>query len=173
MTPKHFAPTTGFVARYWASCNTPPVAARYLKAPFHPIRPKVVHSCAQRDPNTLWWRVSTTKITTTKRVVRSWCARRVRLAFEQALKQHGLDKLGKPLVSESPLQNNILKGTLEIYIHPPCVTEDFESIQKGANVVVSGLLAHGSTQTSTQTVNGPQPKVRRQRKVSGKVDGSS
>jgi hypothetical protein len=172
MATKSFAPIPGFVARYWPKCNTPPVAARYLKAPSHPIRPKVLHSCAHRDPNTLWWRISTSKIATTKRVVRSWCARRVRLAFEQALKQHGLDKLGKPLVSEfseSPSQKKTLKGTLEIYIHHPCVTEDFESIQKGAKVVISELLAH----VSTQTVNEPQLKIRRRRNVSGKIGESS
>ncbi|KAJ5542657.1 hypothetical protein N7461_008660 [Penicillium sp. DV-2018c] len=169
MSIKYFTPIPGFMARYWPKCNTPPVAGRYLKTPSHPIRPKILHLCEHRDPNTLWWRVSTSKITTNKRVVRSWCARRVRLAFELALKEHGLDKLGKPLVSESPSQKDILKGTLEIYINPPCVTEDFESIQKGAKMVVSELLAH----VSTPTVNEPQPKKRRQRKVSGEIDGSS
>ncbi|KAJ5787805.1 hypothetical protein N7457_002795 [Penicillium paradoxum] len=141
-----FVETTGnFVVRYWPKCNTPPVAARYLNASSHPIRPKIIHLCGHRDKETLWWRVSVTQLQQSKRVIRSWAARRVRIAFEQALKQQGLDKLGKALVSDPPLQQNDLKGTMEVYIQKPCIAQDFEAIQKDASHSISSLLAHLST----------------------------
>ncbi|KAJ5952878.1 uncharacterized protein N7479_011291 [Penicillium vulpinum] len=142
MPTKFVASTNSFVLRYWPKCNTPPVAARYLNVPTHPIRSKIVDLCAHRERKTLWWRVSVSQIQQSKRVVRSWCARRVRIAFEQALKQQGLDKLGKPLISESPLQEKKLSGTMDIYIQPPCVTQDFERIQKDAHHLLSLLLDH-------------------------------
>jgi hypothetical protein len=144
MATKFVTSTNSMVLRYWSKCNTPPVAARYLNSPTHPIRPKIVDLCAHRERKTLWWRVSVSQIQQSKRVVRSWCGRRVRIAFEQALKQQGLDKLGKPLVSESPTGKK-LTGTIEIYIQPPCVTQDFEGIQKDAQHLLSLLLNHEST----------------------------
>ena len=145
MATKFVTSTNSMVLRYWSKCNTPPVAARYLNSPTHPIRPKIVDLCAHRERKTLWWRVSVSQIQQSKRVVRSWCGRRVRIAFEQALKQQGLDKLGKPLVSESPSRGKKLTGTIEIYIQPPCVTQDFEGIQKDAQHLLSLLLNHEST----------------------------
>ncbi|KAJ5194443.1 hypothetical protein N7491_001781 [Penicillium cf. griseofulvum] len=145
MATKFVTSTNSMVLRYWSKCNTPPVAARYLNSPTHPIRPKIVDLCAHRERKTLWWRVSVSQIQQSKRVVRSWCGRRVRIAFEQALKQQGLDKLGKPLVSECPSRGKKLTGTIEIYIQPPCVTQDFEGIQKDAHHLLTLLLDHEST----------------------------
>ncbi|CAI7605695.1 unnamed protein product [Penicillium crustosum] len=144
MATKFGTSTNSLVLRYWPKCHTPPVAARYVNSPTHPIRPKIVDLCAHRERNTLWWRVSVSSLQQSKRVVRSWCARRVRIAIEQALKQQGLDKLGKPLVSESSLQKRNLSGTMDIYIQPPCVAQDFETVQKDANHLISLLLKHES-----------------------------
>lgn len=167
MVTKFVGTVSGFVVRYWPKCNTPPVAARYLKSPSHPIRPKIMHLCAHRDKETLWWRVSVSQLQQSKRVVRSWAARRVRIAFEQALKQQGLDKLGKPIVSDSPLQAKHLKGTMEIYIQAPCITQDFESIQKDANHLISSLLTHESTSTEPP-VNKSSPKTKLRKRPSRK-----
>ncbi|KGO68135.1 hypothetical protein PITC_053880 [Penicillium italicum] len=146
MATKFRASTNSLMLRYWPKCNTPPVAARYLNSPTHPIRPKIVDLCGHRERNTLWWRVSVANLQQSKRVVRSWCARRVRIAIEQALKQQGLDKLGNPLVSESSLQRKKLSGTMDIYVQPPCVAQDFESVQKDAHHLISMLLGPGSPQ---------------------------
>ncbi|KGO47764.1 hypothetical protein PEX1_101470 [Penicillium expansum] len=140
MATKFGTSTNSLVLRYWPKCNTPPVAARYLNSPTHPIRPKIVDLCGHRERNTLWWRVSVANIQQSKRAVRSWCARRVRIAIEQALRQQGLDKLGKPLVSESPSQSKKLAGTMEIYVQPPCIAQDFETVQKDAHHLISLLL---------------------------------
>ncbi|CAG8018735.1 unnamed protein product [Penicillium salamii] len=143
---KFVGTTDTFVVRYWTKNNIPPVAARYLGAPIHPIRPKIVHMLAHRDKNTLWWRVSVNKLLPYKRVVRSWCARRVRIAFEEALRQQGLDRLGKR-IPESSAQKN-LTGSMEIYIQVPCVVQSFEDIRKDANKVMAELMAHQSAHES-------------------------
>ncbi|CDM27291.1 unnamed protein product [Penicillium roqueforti FM164] len=144
MAMKFVTSTNSLVLRYWPKCNTPPVAARYLNSPTHAIRPKIVDLCGHRERNTLWWRVSVSQLQQSKRVVRSWCARRVRMAVEQALRQQGLDKLGNPLVSEAPLRRRKLSGTMDIYIQPPCVTRNLEGVQKDADHLISLLLDHES-----------------------------
>ncbi|KAJ5229092.1 hypothetical protein N7489_009800 [Penicillium chrysogenum] len=140
MAVKFTTSTKSLVLRYWPKCNTPPVAARYLNSPTHPLRPKIVDLCGHRERNTLWWRVSVTQLQQSKRVVRSWCARRVRIAVEQALRQQGLDKLGKPLVSESPSRS-------KNYQEPWTSTfsrHDFEVVQKDVHHLISLLLDHES-----------------------------
>lgn len=144
MATKFGTSTSSLVLRYWPRCNTPPVAARYVNSHTHPIRPKIVDLCAHRERNTLWWRVSVSSLQQSKRVVRSWCARRVRIAIEQALRRQGLDKMGKPLVSESPLRKRNLSGTMDIYVQPPCVAQNFETVQKDADHLISLLLEHKS-----------------------------
>lgn len=155
MASKFVGSTGSLVVRYWPKCNTPPVAARYLNASSHPIRPKIIHLCGHRDKDTLWWRVSVTQLQQSKRVVRSWAARRVRIAFEQALRQQGLDKLGKSLNSDSSLQKNNLKGTMEVYIQKECIAQDFEAVQKDATNLLSSLLAHISTSASSSATKLP------------------
>lgn len=146
---KYVGSTSSFLVRYWAKHNIPPIASRYMGTPFHPIRPKILHMCAHRSKDILWWRVSLSQLNASKRVVRSWCARRVRVAFEEALRQQGLDKLGRPL-SDSCSRKSNLTGSMEIYIQPPCVSQSFEDIQKGANHIISELMAHESTQDKAE-----------------------
>jgi hypothetical protein len=146
---KYVGTASGFLVRYWARHNVPPIASRYIGTPFHPIRPKILHMCAHRSKDTLWWRVSVGQINANKRVVRSWCARRVRTAFEQAFKQQGLDTLGQPL-SSSSLRKSNLTGSMEVYIQSPCISLSFEEIQKDANQIMAELMVHESTQEKAE-----------------------
>ncbi|KAJ5305769.1 hypothetical protein PENANT_c015G10315 [Penicillium antarcticum] len=158
---KAVTPTNSITMR-WAPKNIiPPVASRYLNAPSHPIRPKIVHLCGHRDRNTLWWRVSVAQIQQHKRVVRSWCARRVRVAIEQALKQHGLDTFGKSLNSESAPGRTSVTGTLDVLIQPPCMAQKMDSLQEDANNLVSSFLEH----EAAHRVNEQQPKSKSKSKA--------
>lgn len=106
-----------------------PIAARYLAIPFHPIQPKIAHMWANRDRNALWWRVNTSQLQPFKRVVRSWCARRARIAFQEALQKRGLDALGRPLPSKASKQAQALTGSLEICLHQDTRDCSFSSLQ--------------------------------------------
>lgn len=110
----------------------PPVAARYLATPCHPIHPKVAYMCANRDRNTLWWRVNIGHLQLFKRVVRSWCARRARIAFQEALQKRGLDKLGRPFPSDASKQARGLTGSLELCLRPDTRDQSFKSLQNDA-----------------------------------------
>lgn len=119
----------------------PPVAARYIGSPTHPIAPKIAHCWAARDRNILWWRVSVSHITDSKRVIRSWCARRARIAFEQALRDNGFDRLGTPLpYSSSSPQQGPLKGSLDVIVRPAFVKQTFETVQQDAHSVLESIL---------------------------------
>lgn len=120
------------------------IAARYLQSPVHPIHPKIAYLYEHRDRDTLWWRVSVSQLTHLKRVVRSWCARRARIAFEQALKQQGFDRLGIPIAGHECAQKERLTGTLDIMIRPPCIKESFETVQQDTHRLLERILSQRS-----------------------------
>lgn len=137
---KFIASSSNLLFRYASEPVIPPVAQRYLGSPVHPIRPKIAYLYEHRDPNTLWWRVSVSHLNQFKRTIRSWCARRARIAFQEALKRQGFDKLGRPLSLSSSIGKQALLGSLDITIRPACVNQSFEAVQKDADFLLQGIL---------------------------------
>ncbi|KAJ5166171.1 uncharacterized protein N7482_004952 [Penicillium canariense] len=132
--------SSNLLFRYTAEPVIPPVAQRYLGSPVHPIRPKIAHMYENRDPDTLWWRVSVSHLNQFKRTIRSWSARRARIAFQGALKQQGFDKLGHPLSLPPSTKKQALLGSLDITIRPACVYQSFEVVQKDADCLLRNIL---------------------------------
>ncbi|KAJ5719995.1 hypothetical protein N7493_006873 [Penicillium malachiteum] len=132
--------SSSLLLRYCPQNVIPPVAQRYLGSPFHPIRPKIAHMHATRDPNTLWWRASVAPIGDLKRVVRSWCARKARLALQQALRNHGFDDLGRPLSDFPVPQKYNLTGSLEVIVRPNGVGQSFETFRDDADHLLGHIL---------------------------------
>lgn len=142
--------TNLFMLRYnWKHIRNH-VANRYLRSPTHPISPKIAHMYAHREENNLWWTVSVQPLMPYRRVVRSWCARRTRVAFKQALKERGFNREGRMSLdktattaatpSETEIPGDGLTGTVELIVYPPCVKEKFPVIQKEMSSMVDTLL---------------------------------
>ncbi|GAE00229.1 conserved hypothetical protein [Paecilomyces variotii No. 5] len=137
--------TKQFHLRWSQKTVVPPVAARYLGAQSHPIRPKIAHMYANRDPDTLWWRVQTNSLDH-KRVVRSWCARRVRNAFRKALRDRGYDGEGRRIsqstdaVEPSSQPEPGLKGSVEIVVRPESIKEKFTEVLKESSSLVDTVV---------------------------------
>ncbi|KKK18685.1 hypothetical protein P175DRAFT_0503717 [Aspergillus ochraceoroseus IBT 24754] len=137
--------TKQFSLRFSPKAVTPPIALRYLSSPVNPIRPKIEHLCDNRDPNTLWWRVSVKDIQDHKRVVRSWCARRTRHAFIRELKGRGFDEEGRRLPNsiKSPPEDGIggnLRGSVNIWIKPTCIEEKYSAVQAEVKTLMDALF---------------------------------
>lgn len=142
--------TNLFMLRYNWKYIRNHVANRYLGSPTHPINPKIAHMYAHREENNLWWTVSVQPLMSYRRVVRSWCARRTRVAFKQALRERGFNWEGRRLLgkmatptmtpSELGIPGDDLTGTVELIVHPPCVKEKFPVIQKEMSFIVDALL---------------------------------
>ncbi|KAJ5772407.1 hypothetical protein N7520_002936 [Penicillium odoratum] len=130
--------------RYCPINTVPSIAQRYLGSPTHPIRPKIVHMWKTRDKNTLWWRVSVAPLKNAKRVVRSWCARRARLAFQEALRNQGYDDLGIPLKDSPTPRKHNLTGSLELTLRPGCINRDFKVVQRDAHYLLRNVLQQRS-----------------------------
>lgn len=137
--------TKQFYLRWSPKTVVPPVAARYLGAQSHPIRPKIAHMYANRDPNTLWWRVQTNGLDH-KRVVRSWVARRVRNAFRIALRDRGYDGDGRRIYQSTDTaepasqQEPGLKGSVEIVVRPESIKEKFTEVLQESNSLVDTVV---------------------------------
>lgn len=141
---KLFASNLNF--RYSDTNKIPPIAFRYLHSDTHPINPKIRHLYACRDRNTLWWRVSVYPLLPFKRVVRSWSARRARIAFQQALKRHGFNQVGGRIA----VGGRDLVGSLEIVVQPQSVQQSFETIQKDTEHLLGQLLKKLAESENTQ-----------------------
>lgn len=137
---KLLASSSNLLFRYTSEPVIPPVAQRYLGSPVHPIRPKIAYMYEHRDPTILWWRVSVSHLNQFKRTIRSWCARRARIAFQQALRRQGYDKLGRPLSPPSLMEKQALLGSFDITVRPSCVHQSFETVQKDADFLIQGIL---------------------------------
>lgn len=74
-----------------------------------------LHRWNQRT-DTLWWSaIATTKLAP-KRVVRSWAARRLRVAFVESLKKYGYFSDGS---QRNRKNGSALKGTLQLFANHP------------------------------------------------------
>ncbi|KAL3460640.1 hypothetical protein BJX64DRAFT_262738 [Aspergillus heterothallicus] len=122
----------------------PNFASRYLSQPTNPIRPKILWLTENRDPNTLWWRISTAELTGYKRVVRSWHGRRARTAFQKELKNRGFDAQGRKLVTDTqgsakePGGN--LKGSAVVVVRPGCLEGNYFSMQRDMKTLVDAMM---------------------------------
>ncbi|KAE8150029.1 hypothetical protein BDV25DRAFT_155188 [Aspergillus avenaceus] len=159
---KVLASTKQFSLRYNPKNVISPIAFRYIRMPANPIRPKIMDMYANRDRDCLWWRVSIQQLQQNKKVVRSWCARRVRLAFTNALKDRGYDNEGRRLTSELEEQevsqdssHSNMTGYLEIVVHTPCITEKYSSVQADMQSVIGALI-----EKATEKKKEKSPKTR-------------
>lgn len=137
--------TSQFALRYHPECLMTSIAARYVAAKMNPLRPKILHLYANRDPNTLWWRVVANHLPL-RRVVRSWSTRRARSAFREALRLRGFEADGRPLiVRENEGKGNVrrrygLKGTADIHLTMRAVKAEDSAVQQEMLSLVDSLI---------------------------------
>lgn len=134
----HFTYTINSLMSFWALSRS-----RHSELP-HVLKPKVHEFYDHRNPNTLWWKVTTQRLKL-KRVVRSHCARRLRRIFQEALFLRGFDKNGNPLPQDKLAaglfpQQILLRGTLEIIPLESILTQDDAEIQKSMRNGLDGIL---------------------------------
>ncbi|GAQ45684.1 hypothetical protein ABZX51_007187 [Aspergillus tubingensis] len=164
-----------FIMRYFPNYKPSHVASRYLNADVHPLQPKITHMYATRDKSTLWWMVNPSHLMSVrmKRVVRSWCSRRARMAFRLALKDHGFDadgrKAGQELLGDSSGKGGNgknLKGRVDLLLHADILREPFEVLRKEMDAGVSALVNHLRT---TKDV-APKPAKKQKKAVDAPDD---
>ena len=128
------------------------IATRNLHPAAHqPLAPKTKDLYRGRERGTLWWSVTIQTVpSSTKRVVRSWGARRVRQAFRQALRERGFDKAGKKLVLDEAGnvvgRRKCLEGTMELRILPKLILAKYTSVMDEARRTVGFLEKEAQAQ---------------------------
>ncbi|KAL4917754.1 hypothetical protein BDW62DRAFT_183268 [Aspergillus aurantiobrunneus] len=137
--------TKMLVSRFAPEQLIPAFALRYLSAKYHPIRPKIKHMYDNRDPNTLWWRVTTSNIDG-KRVLRSRAARKARAAFKQELKAQGFDAEGRKMDSDtadSAVKNGLtgnMTGSLQMVLTPASTEGSYAAMREEMKSTVNALI---------------------------------
>jgi len=87
-------PTT-LVANYCPQYKAGPTGAIILDNQFHPLYFLTKRKYQLRERTGLWWHGLAGLTVSSRRVVRNWCARRLRNAFKDALKLRGFDEHGR------------------------------------------------------------------------------
>lgn len=120
----------------------PAYAARaILEDSAHVLHHATRQRVAQRDQNTLWWNITSNNLSE-KRVVRSWCCRRVRGALVEALQAKGYDREGR--VQPNTRGRTPLTGSLQLMGTEHLITVKFSELQKEAGFVVDALVKRSS-----------------------------
>lgn len=133
--------TRNFVLRYLPVFAIPPFAKRYLGVPLHPLWPKIDHIYQNCDRSVLLWYVNGLKASEFKHAPRSWCSRRTRVAFMNALKERGFDRMGRRIRDARDSEHKRdLSGTLSISINKHCVDQDFGTVQRDIRELLDTLL---------------------------------
>ncbi|PGH34109.1 hypothetical protein GX50_03072 [[Emmonsia] crescens] len=159
--PKFTPPQQPYFIVHYTPQNTPTVRAKKFSNDKHvnlyALRPKIEYMWATREKGNLWWSASTHgDITSEKSVIRSWCARRVRTAFRDALKERGYDKTGRRIPDieqqeqeqqqqqdgKSLSQLEVLKGTLEIHFRLAVKAAKYTDLVREAGVIVERIEAY-------------------------------
>lgn len=121
--------------------------------PQHPLCILQRRELKARKREGLWWHVTTGVELSRSSVVRSWCRRRLRNAFAEALKKNGFDEYGR-LVNPQlfvrdrsqvahAIQSNTnlsLTGSLRLHILPPLIASKYPLVCKEADGIIDILL---------------------------------
>ncbi|KAF2839739.1 hypothetical protein M501DRAFT_1015832 [Patellaria atrata CBS 101060] len=130
------APASGsYNARYSPRPAMGMAARDIIREPFNPLIIRTRRSYESRDTETLWWQIRVGLDISKKRVVRSWCKRRLREAFIEALKGRGLDANGRRLETAKPG----LKGSLVFVGRPNLLTVKFEQLKMDCKTLMDTL----------------------------------
>ncbi|KAG5293183.1 hypothetical protein I7I50_03505 [Histoplasma capsulatum G186AR] len=156
--PRFVPPRQRYFAVRYTPENTPTLRAKRFSNDSHinlyALRPKIEYMWAMREKGCLWWSASTHgDITSERSVIRSWCARRVRTAFRDALKERGYDKTGRRIQAikqhEQQIQDGrplsqleALKGTLEINFRLAVKAAEYTDIVREAGILIDGIEAY-------------------------------
>lgn len=133
--------TPNFVLRYVPMFSIPPTGKRYMGVPLHPLFHKIKHTYETCDKSLLLWYVNGLKSGSFKHAPRSWCTRRTRAAFQNALKERGFDRMGRRIRNtQETRQRGDLRGTVTITMHEQCMGQDFGTVQKDLSGLLDSLL---------------------------------
>lgn len=136
--------TSSFVVHYSPVPRPTQASFDVLGDKFHPIHLKTKRKYAEKDRNTLWWNSIVYASVASKSVLRSWCCRRLRLAFSTALKESGFDSEGRVLpgtVGQAGTHRKTgLKGSLTLTARPALLTAKFAVVQQSARDALGAVV---------------------------------
>ncbi|KAL2368016.1 hypothetical protein BDBG_06891 [Blastomyces gilchristii SLH14081] len=158
--PRFVAPKQPYFTVRYTPQNIPTSRAKKFSCDLfinlYALRPKIDYMWATRDKRQLWWSASAqSDIASEKSVIRSWCARRVRTAFRDALRERGYDKTGRRIpdieqreqqkpqprqqAGQPPSRLEALEGTLEIHFRLAVKAAKYTDIVREAGVVIERI----------------------------------
>lgn len=138
---------TAYTLSYTPSHLPPTSTLAILARPSHVLRGSTVRRAALKDTRTLWWTVSMRNAEAQRKVVRSWCNRRMKKAVREALRERGFDGEGrwkgeraKGTEKGSGRKERGLSGTAVFMMREEMVSMKFERVKEVAAVGVEELV---------------------------------
>lgn len=139
----------------------------------HPLYSIVLRRNNERKKEGIWWHVTTTNDLSKSSVIRSWCRRRLRNAFTDALKTRGFDRFGR-LVDAGALKEPFaglahvvkddphfqLRGSFRFHALTPLIPAKYVNVQRDMMAALDMMLSY--YQDEMQVV----PPVTKRRNIS-------
>ncbi|EEH16429.1 hypothetical protein PABG_06516 [Paracoccidioides brasiliensis Pb03] len=149
-TPKYQGPQQPYFVVHFSPQNKPTIRAKRFSVDtrmhLFAFRTKIQHLWAMREKGDLWWSASAHgEVSSEKSVIRTWCTRRVRTAFRDALRAHGYDDCGRRMpdierkdgVPQSQLE--VLKGSLELHVRLAVKEAKYTDLVRQSERVVESI----------------------------------
>jgi hypothetical protein len=125
---------TAFTA-YWTPRHRLPIHSKNTLDKFTPLREAYKRRWEVRsDP--LWWSSLVSLKTHSKRCVRVWLSRRVRVSLKNALVRHGFNSDGTPLAPGG----TTLSGSLDLLVLPSCLTTSWKDLEIQTDTLIDQVL---------------------------------
>jgi len=108
----------------------------------HPLK-DIAHKRWATRTDTFWWSSVANKITENKRVVRSWAARRMKIAFIEALTKEGFSADGSPIKGSG--QQSPLYGTMQLIASTSILKANHEQLRTEADMILQHIIGEQTT----------------------------
>ena len=129
-----------FSWQYSAGHKPPGHVQFYVSDPYHVLHNKYKKKYDNRRRDTLWWTAATGVSTSSKSTVRSYCSRKMKVAFVKALQSRGFDRDGSiPASEEYPDGRTGITGTVRILCLKPMMTVFKSILEKECQAFVDNL----------------------------------
>ena len=113
----------------------------YLSDPYHVLHQKYKKRYEERRRDTLWWTAWTGTSISTKNIVRSYCNKKLRSIFKQALRERGLNDDGRRMATEKwPNGGFGLMGSLRLNGSKATVNANEEDLRKECLALIDKLF---------------------------------
>lgn len=133
--------TSLFTAIHNLTYKPGPSGERIIEEVYHPLHLQTKRKYEARERTGLWWHALVGTSVSPRRVVRNWCARRMRNAFKEALGARGMDEYGRVKIDGRGISSPpLVRGYMRMQASPKTLTANNAMLRKECLAVLDEVI---------------------------------